>query len=279
MASAITAANNESLKDIIGEVTTNQLTEPYRVFREDEGWNYFYSNGSYKIFNETDETFTFPKDDFRCEVVSGEILVYKKSIECGLLGWTIYTTKLYHISEKRILSQYKIQNNGIYSVNYNKIPIISLGMDSDVNFVFNIKNMLASMLQFIMINNERRQLKQSCIPTEVIDYILPFADFLKINEKGNNDNPLNYKPEDNFDFPEFPKVVSKAQIKKLFDLGMIKMIVSTTPNNYCLKTSLYGEFIVLSDESFDNEPIIEERFGTKENMHGFIHDFMENYLY
>jgi hypothetical protein len=279
MASAIAADNNESIKDIIGEVIITQNAEPEHIYSALEyeiSYETYYKKYYITNINPPGNVISYHADDAHIVSNPNEIRVYKKNIHCSLTDKVISASEIYPIEEKLISSLYKIKHYDNNLEDYNKIPVIWCGYFSQVHFAFNIIDVRAAMFQFIMVNKLRRSLNQSCIPREVIEYILPFVDILKINKNGDIDESLlNYKCQYNFDFP---KIVSKAQIKKLFDLGMINMIMSTCSHNSFLRGSQYEEFAVLSDKGFDNEPAFQQRFGSKEKMHEFIQDIMQKHF-
>jgi hypothetical protein len=290
-----TAIANKSLKEIIGEVTISLSPEPNEVYSKADGWEFSYDQWSdeNELYNrETGKLIKYHQGDTKIVVELGKIYVYKKTIYCGLSEKEIPASHIFYMEAKRITSPYKIKyakmdGAFIYEVNYNIVPFINLGRYNGVHFIFNITDVRMPMMQFVMSNNERRRLSQSCIPTEVIEYILPFADFLKINENGNA-SPLNLKCEysseffdHKFNFREYgfkPSIIiSKAQIKQLFNLGIIKMVASVSADIY--RGLHYEEFGILSDEGFDNEPAFQQRFGSKEKMHEFIQHYMESHFF
>jgi hypothetical protein len=275
----ITNNNNKSIKEIIGEVIITQNTEPdhiYSALEYEICYEHNFKNFRITNIQPPSNVISYHADDAHIVSNPNEICVYKKNIYCSLTDKVISASNIFHVEEKIISSLYKIKHYDNNFEDYNKIPVIWCGNFSQVHFAFNIIDVRAAMFQFIMVNNWRRRLNQSCIPTEVIEYILPFVDILKINKNGDIDeSPLNYKCQYNFDFP---KIVSKAQIKKLFDLGMINMIMFTCYHDSFLRGSRYEEFAVLSDKGFDNEPAFQQRFGSKEKMHEFIQDIMQKHF-
>lgn len=252
---------NNNLNNIIGEIHMNILDTPTNIYSEDDHTLLRTIDGDYCFYNELTKTrhFHYYKDE---QLVKhpNSWYIYKKIIRCGLTKKIISYSDMFPIEVYNIISQYEITHENIRKGN--PIRIINMGNFGPVHFVFNIIDIRKALFAFIICNNKRRFLEQPCMESETIEHILkPFIDYPYIDEH------VNFKSEYNFKFPKF---VSKYQIKKLYRLDMIKMVLLVSQFNLSETT----KYMVLSDESFDNNIILQNRFVSKTKMHEFINTYM-----
>lgn len=256
-------ANATITIDNIMKKTGPQLTTTHTIYSTDE-WELW---DSYVIIyvlhnNLMHNNIEYLKSTTYIEQKNHEIHVYEKPYRCGLTLEKLSQKDIWTVVKKKIISKYRVQHINSISESYNSVPVIYMGPQG-VHFIFNIIDIrqLMQMHAFTMANNKCRQLNQPCISAEVIENVLlSFFNLIK----NDNDNPLNFKCDINF---ELPTVVSKYQIKKLFELGFVQMILNICGDNYGTQ---FEDFIILSDESFDNEILMQKRFGSKAEMHSFI---------
>ena len=256
-ASIIGYNSSKSLKDIIGEVNEYYSDIPDKSYI---GPGLHVNENMFLIKitnNQTNEHKTFSKSRVCIKISLDKINVFYKQYYCSLSHTFINNKDMCRLSKKCILDEYKISDNCYWSDSRKNVPIISLLGYPDIYFVFNIKNIHKN----ITILN-KCQLNQKSLPIELVDnIILPFL--------GHNikDNCLEYECEYK---EKFPEIISIAQLKKLYELGIVKMVkkISNNINDKSFKNQYY----ILSDDAFDNEPdgVIKNLFNTKEEMHVYI---------
>ena len=272
MASFSTTENNTlSLKDLIGEIIVSHSDEPTETYSAED----FLVNE----VNETDDTFEIfeiatglwhyiYKRDTHVEVHPDRVDVYNKQYFCTLTQSFIRANNLCNVSDKTIVSKYKFSPyRSLYGDQFNA-KIISTPCCS---FVFNIVDVRTKILAFLMSMNVRQSLGQCFLAPEVFDNcILPHFDGVKVEYEKRQDKMINnLHREYNGEFPEF---MSLEQVKRLYELGMIKMIKRVSSE--ITVGSQYERFGVLSDDAFDNDPegAVKKIFETKENMHVYIQE-------
>lgn len=257
---------NNALKDIIGEIKITHEKEPINTFSITL-WTYETEDGNNQVYfikHNSSVPMVFNSMDIYIDDISSDtnIYVYKKKYYNTLTKMFINVKNIFTITNKQIISASQISNFIPESLSYKfpekKIPIINMGQTSNHHFAFNIIDKHESILAFILAMNRRREDNNSCMPTELINDILPqFIDFLNINK--DNKSKTIFKCE--YDF-QFPKFISIYQIKKLLSLDMIKLIVKVNPYN--------NDYMVLSNEAFDSDNNVRKKFGSKIEMHKYI---------
>ena len=260
MTSSATAENN-CLKDIIGEIIVSYSEEPYETFivSNDALINQVIeTEHTYEIFNiTTGFRHYIQKKNVHIEFHTERIDVFKKKYFCTLTQSFINSYALCYLSNVEMVSKYKYLNRpSFYGEQFNA-QFISTSRNS---FVFNIVDIRKNILAFLMSMNARQSLEKSFLAPEVIEScILPYFDcdkrttYLQREFKG-----------------VLPKYMSMEQVKRLYELGMIKMIMRVS--DPITMGSQHERFGILSDDAFDNdsEGAIKKIFKTKEHMHGYI---------
>jgi hypothetical protein len=205
---------------------------------------------------------TFFKINVRLEMCKENgnktVKIFKKKYHCGLSSNP--NPQLYLVNIGRIIDEYTIDcdfniiyNPENYETACDDVPIINIHGHSFV-FVFDFDFNKKALLALLMINKYRCLSNQSFIQTEVMDdCILPLMG-CKYKEK------LPYN------------VFSKAQILKMYELGMLKIAVQKYTH---VRTLYERRYCLVSDETFDKESdFFKMEFGTKEKMYSRIKLFL-----
>ena len=142
--------------------------------------------------------------------------------------------------------------------NLKRVPYISLDFldicdETNAMFVFNIEELRKTRLLAMLLNIH--------MASELIDY-------MRVNFLDTELFPYQFGCEYKGKFPE---IISNAQLKKLYELGMVKMGF----------VELYsGSIKIMSDEAFDHiysngRNDLQRKFKTKENMHDYIRKILD----
>ena len=276
----ISTTENNTLNELIGEVLYKLLDEHLMVCPYA---NYCVQHMEDSIMVYNDETHSYhyyKKISTVVNVSSDKVYVFEKQFLCSQTGKRIPSSDIFELYEFCAFNEFNIRYVKDKTGFYNNIPVIKTGTFEKTHFVFNLTDVKKSLLSFLLAQSARREIGQICVATEVIvNDVLPFFDCIKFDENdeivcGENSIKCIY----NF---EFPKYFSKAQVKKLFELGMIKMVTMIYYNLSNKAVASYEVFydnpfdyisvnIILSDESFNRNTLASQYFGSKENMHAFI---------
>lgn len=135
----------------------------------------------------------------------------------------------------------------------------------DVAFILNIEDIRKKpALALEMIGNSlEKDEKLSVLPSELVK-LISREYFSCSSEKGSPSFKLEFKGK-------IPQVVSRDQLKRLYEAGIVKMAFRTRILTY--------NFIILSDEAFDDEGwsgvTIRQRYGSRERMHFHKQELLE----
>ena len=304
MTSSATAENN-CLKDIIGEVVEYYSDTPDETFTRPQFEIMVYGNWIRIYESDTDKT-VCEYGNLHYEISDEKIDVFYKKYSCSLSGDIKYRD-LINVYFRDALDEYTISGNTCdkhycknqyHSRKYTQVPMIELRVDlpdsdctSRIQFAFNIEDVRKKpLLAFFMMLNRKRTLNQPSLPLEVLKTnVLSYFD--TIEEDGTyvlNKSPDYLKCAGDYKISAF---YSKAQIKKLYELGIIKIANIFRGSSKEMEDKMllddgydelgyihhhfwnhYYDTRIMSDESFDadNKDVLKSEFQTKEKMHECI---------
>lgn len=279
MTSAFTTENNINLKDIIGELSPYYEEKPDEIIKLGPGIRINIDpSGECKIYyTQTNEWRYFPgKTKISMDEETAKIFYCRKYF-CSLSN--SICEKEFNVYNSYILDEYSLSCDYYQSykqISYNKkIPII--GLYSNYNmicFIFNFRDLRKSYSLALNLMKEKMLL-----PDELVDVIS--TEYLGCVEPKDKYNPCDFPQEFECKYAEeAPKKFSPAQLLKLYELGIIK-IVKAMQKEKTLMNGLhfYTEYYILSDEAFDNpDNVLKNFFQTKEKMHEYIQEGLNQYF-
>ena len=284
MASVPSAENNSpkdinetslSLKDIIGELSVYYPEKPDMV-HVGPGLTIEENEYEVQIYNSIERSsHYYLRSDTRVEISPNEVRIYNKKFFCGLTKTFVEKNDICRVFPNLAISEYKIKRRPSWHNSRENVPIIRTPGLYESYFVFNyIDTCKQKILALLAMLNSRRSLNKSTVQTEVIEtHLLPILGYVDVDGKKTQQiSPLSLKCEYKCEYTgEIPEFLSMAQLKKLYELGMVRMLIGPTMS---ASGSGYGyaEYNILSDDAFDNDPdgALQKRFKTKFNMHGYI---------
>lgn len=273
--SANTENNIQSLESIVGSVSVYFDNEPDYIikinktkkqnFKEDEEryWIEEYSSkyGMHDIWE-------FFKENGYVEIYKNRIEVYLKKYHCGF-------SQQDNVSTYKVSYVYPITENVATTNNHSRegleslpVPYIHIGTLSKTRelfgFIFNIVDTQNSYYH-------ATQQLQEILPQELVEKIISHFGCDKSKRKYTHDDfPLIVEPHYK---GQVPTLLSKYQLRKLYDLGFIKF--SFQPHH------LIGWHYILNDDGFDTiypnnvKNCVRDKFKTKENMHNEIESILD----
>ena len=267
-----TEGNNFSLEDIIGKVSVYYPEEP-DIVHVGPGLTIDENEYEVQIYNRIERShFYYLKSDTRVEISPNKVCVYNKKFFCGLTKTFVEKYFICHVSPSMAISEYKIKLRPYDWCNSREnVPIIRTPGLHESYFVFNyVDACKQKMIALLAMLNKRRSLNQSTVQAEVIDtHILPLLGYVEVDGKKTQQfSPIGLEKEYTCEYKgNIPEYLSMAQLKKLYELGMVKMLFPST-----MSVSKYVEYNILSDNAFDNSPdgALQKQFKTKLNMQGCI---------
>lgn len=192
--------------------------------------------------------------------------VYHNIYHCSLSGSIVDKKDVFNVREGYALNEHTVMNQPHYAF---KLKTVAYIMVADsfgygrVPFVFNVRDMrkhyiyMATMLCGVL-------------PKELVDIIMSYLGCAKPkNEYTLKDFPFNFEREYK---GQLPSIVSREQLKMLYELGVIKIAIPLKYNNI---------FTTLTDKSFDyvypnNAPnLLSQRFNTKEAMNTYTQQILK----
>lgn len=277
MASASTTEYKISnLKDIISTISTSYPEYIHKTFIG-TGWTVeIYNTIGYdgvivKRINPSQHegnSHMFLKS--RAEVDPTEIRIYKKYEQyfCNLSHAIITFRDIYRVIPQFINTNYQVSKSHCKITDFGAAKVINIPSHSNISFVFNYEDVRKkTILATLMVFEKLRSDNMPTIQTEVMnDLILPLLGCIKI--KGRNTFEMRGAVYDSEYKGEFPSMISKAQLKKLYELGMIKMMTQFKDYTYNY---------ILSDEAYDKgiDGTLKKHFKSKESMHQYIHEILD----
>ena len=286
MASVPSTVNNAvSLKHIIGELNESFSPTPNETYR----------GKNLKVISEFGPRRLWDPDTlffkWFCERKSlvkttygsdgmTEVNVFHKRYECGVSGAFYQKEDLCYVNEELAWSEYEtFRALGFPTIKKcPTVPVIYIPGESNWpgeergSFVFNFNDTRKHALLALLLGSNCTG--TSSLASEIIvEGVVPFMEgIMQSQDEIVFDNPHEYlRCEYN---GELPYLMSKPQVRKLYDLGIIKMVKFDTNNEYLQKC------FILSDDAFDNDPdkSLESMFGNKEVMHEYIEEMLEKTL-
>ena len=267
-----------TLKELIGEVLCKQSTKPIMVCPYHDGYIQEKENNIIIYNQNMGIKYEYKTHCVAVTVSSNTIYVFEKHFICSKTGKSIPSSDIFELSKYYACTEFSIRAVKDINSFHNIIPVITTGK---YHFVFNITDVKTLLLAFLLAQNKRREMGQICLPTEVIvKEVLPFINFIKFDENDEIICKNNIRCDYKF---KFPKYFSKAQIKKLFKLDMIKMAayLHCNPFDKVVGTHKYSmdcasQTMILSDKSFNRTTLVSQSYGSIENMHAFIKKQLNN---
>ena len=278
MTSSATAENNcqkdisynISLEDIIGEVSIYYPEKPDTV-HVGPGLFIEQTKHEVRIYNSIElKVHLYSKSEIRFEISpdGNKICIYYKKFFCGLTKTFVEIDDICRISPCMAISEYSVRLRPDDWCNSQiNVPVIHTSKLYRSYFVFNyIDTCKQKILALLMMLNRRQSLNQPTVQPEMIEYhLLSFFGYVDIDgKKIHRYSPIGLKKKYTCEYKDkMPKYLSMAQVKKLYELGMIKMLHQDS--------SAYN-YAIVSDDAFDNDPDgrLQDIFKTKLNMHGCI---------
>ena len=214
-----------------------------------------------------------------------EVNVFHKNYQC-VVSWAFYQKEdLCTVGKELAMSEYKTTydwNGGSipFLKKITRVPVIKMPSNTpmrhflprnEVCFVFNFNEERKHALLSLLLGLSQGE--TSFVASEVVvEGVVPcMGGIMQSQDKIVFDNPQEYlRCEYN---GELPELMSKPQVRKLYDLGIIKMAKFDTNRSI-------PYFFILSDDAFDNDPekSLERIFGNKEAMHEYIEEMLEKTL-
>jgi hypothetical protein len=222
-------------------------------------------------------TKTFEKKDWYIEFKRDRILLYSICYFCKIDKKYIKTEDLYKTNQGYALNTHVVKKTQHTSFSLNPVYFIDFNLEDSCYrykdtynyffcFVFNVLDMRK------IYAKTANKLVES-LPLEMVMHIMTF---LNCKKRGNGLYKVTDFP---FDFSqefkgEIPELLSKLQLKKLYEIGAIKL---------AYKSGLYS-MIELSDESYDHiypnsaPNILQKTFRSKEEMQRIKNNFLHNFF-
>jgi hypothetical protein len=286
MAIAFTEINNIDIGEIIGTLVLDYSKTPNETYR---GKNLELSNclGTITLWDpDTRYKNVFDGTELCVEKSQGsdgitEVNVFHQGYKCGVSGDFCQKKDMCIVGEELAISTYKT-SCGYYPVNVSipmldkitRVPVIKMPSNihmhkNEVCYVFNIQDKYPLALLALLMNVNRTG-TASLASEIIVEGVVPYmGGTIKSEDKIVFDKPYEHlRCEYN---GELPKLMSKPQVRKLYDLGIVKM---ATIELHTLN------FLIMSDDAFDNDPdkSLESMFGNKEAMHKYIKEMLEKTL-
>ena len=322
----VTSTENNSpkdnnLKELIGEVVKYYSDKPDKTFSRPE-FELHGNDFDFKIYQTDINKIVFYSSNSRFKLSEKTIDVFNKKYLCSLSG-DIQVNDFVYVYFRDALNEYTVSDSicekhycvhRYHSNKYMQVPMIKLRVKEDftkdgfdpsqyINFVFNIEDIRKKpLLAFFMMLNRKRTLNQPSLPLEVLKTNV--LSYFNTIEKDNGEYDLN-QSHDNLKCTvnyKLPMYFSRAQIKKLYELGIIKMVTNYFYDDkeaeeeeerllaeydeddddndnwmyrHCCQHTC--NFRILSDESFDTDTtsVLKKKFQTKEKMHEYIQEMIK----
>jgi hypothetical protein len=178
-----------------------------------------------------------------------------------------YTGKIYNSNEMFQLRNTSIISEHYYNTNGIQQKIKCMYYCNDIAFIFKIEN--KAKKHALCLELIKKHLEKSNSSPILSLELLNMIDDEYINYLGNKIKyELEYKGY-------IPKIISKDQLKKLYEAGLVNIATLAQPE-FDDKTS----FVVLSDDAFDTPGgfSINYHFITKKNMHKLKKRILENFF-
>ena len=223
----------ENLKDLIGEIS---------IRKDDEPETFVSNSGKH-------------------------VQVYNDIYYCSLSDAIVDKKDIFEIKEGYAFNGHTVITRPHHSFNLKQVSYIiaSNSKGYTMPFVFNIRDVRKSYVYAAKMLYDYFNL-----PKEIIDLIMWYSGCSKPKDEYTvKDFPFNFERE--YKGP-LPTVVSREQLKQLYELGIVKMAI---------KLNILPCFTNLTDESFDHvypsntKNRLSERFKTKEKMHECIQKVLE----
>ncbi len=285
MASVPSTVNNAvSLKHIIGELNESYSPTPHKTYRG-KNLKVISEFGPRRLWD-PDTCFSkwltkeeLPvKTTYRSDGMT-EVNLFHKRYECGVSGNFYQEEDLCTIYEQWAISKYETTDFLRPPMNKKFLNVPGIYMPDDLNwyrkgvsFIFNFNDTRKHALLALLLG-----LSQGvpCVLASkiIVEGVVPFMEgIMQSQDEIVFDNPQKYlRCEYN---GELPYLMSKPQVRKLYDLGIIKMamIHKNSKGGYL--------FSILSDDAFDNDPekSLKHIFGNKEKMHKYIEKMLKEKL-
>lgn len=221
----------------------------FRGFKESEHGN----EGGGSLFNVYDELkHKFYNKHTRLVFEGNDICIFHKKYKDPFSGKIYRSIDMFHLREVSIITEYYIK-----TYNTEKIKKCMFS-HNNIGFILNIENInkkKALALKLIEKHFEKSETDMPIFPVELLNLIC--EEYISLNEFSPSNCELEYKDK-------FPEIVSKDQLKKLYDSGFVKLASSI--DNYGK-----NDYIILSNDAFDSSDMIgwmlNCHFKTKERMH------------
>ena len=288
MAIAPTAVNNNiNIEEIIGPLVLGFPTTPNETYR---GRNLKLSNcfGTWTLWDpdtRDQNVFDGTKSLVKKAQVNGgmtEVNVYDKGYECGVSGAFYQEEDLCTVGKELAVSTCKT-GAGYWSVydstpmfaKIPRVPVIRMPRTTrmrknEVCYIFNIQDDTRPPALLALLLGLNCTGTASLASEVVVEGVVPcMGGIMQSQDKIIFDKPYEYLScEYN---GELPELMSKPQVRKLYDLGIVKM---ATFERHTLS------YLIMSDDAFDNDPdkSLENMFGNKEEMHEYIEEMLEKTL-
>ena len=260
-----------SLKDIIGEMSVYYPEKPDMV-HVGPGLTIEENEHEVQIYNSIERSsHYYLRSDTRVEISPNEVRIYNKKFFCGLTKTFVKKNDICRVFPNLAVSEYKIKRRRSWHDSRENVRIIGTPGLHESYFVFNyIDTRKQKILALLAMLNRRRSLNKPTVQAEVIEnHLLPILGYADVDgKKTHHFSPIGLKCEYKCEYTgEIPEFLSMAQLKKLYELGMVRMLIRSP-----MPGSGYAEYNIVSDNAFDNDPDgdLQKKFETKFNMHGYI---------
>ena len=274
---SITENNNLSLTNIIGELSLHYDETPNEIIKLGPGVRINIDpNGECKIYYTLMNKWRFFQENTRVIINNETAEVYYNKYVCPFSNTIVY-------EEINIYSSYIINENTLscdpfrsHAMTNTKVPIIGLYTRKMISFIFNFTD--ARKLYSHVFNTMKKHI---LLADELVDIIT--TEYFGCDAKDKY-NPCDFPYEFECKYAdEAPKKISSAQLLKMYELGMLKIVKGVQKQETSLnleRTHYYTDYYVLSDEAFDNNPdnVLKNYFETKEKMHEYIQEGLKEYF-
>ncbi len=231
----------------------------------------------YEFIDKKYNTTVFYKSEGHCEYNKNTIRIYRKQYYCKISKKFFTQRELLTVNKGYILNEHVFTTLPHHKFTLTKVNYVLFFIDRiRIAFVFDIEDLR----------------KKYCHAVNNLLCHLPSDLVIDIAKKVGASNPIP-KSGNTYELSDFPydfvskysfglqvTQLSRMQVKKLFDIGVMKIAL--------MKDDMYCHFNLLTDEAFDYkfpsanglvDNKIKTIFKTKENMHGFIEKTISKLFY
>ncbi len=262
-------------EQIFSQLTSFEDTEPEVFCMPKRQSIHFHENeDSFEFWYDKGETYIVNKKNWNVQIKKGKVLLFQIKYFCDISKSIVEKKDLFSTTKGYALNNHVVRE--IQHTRFSLKPVYYINIPKgytykkkiyNFSFVFNIVDM-----RKIYANLHNKLLES--LPLEMVLHIMEYENFEK---KGDGlfqvtDFPFDFSQEFQGKIPE---KLSKSQLKKLYEIGAIKLAL--TSNGLRSK-------IVLTDESYEhvypmNAPnVLHNIFKSKEEMHEVKDAFLEEFF-